>query len=385
MKIGKHIYIYEAEGYRDADGKPRNKKHPVGKVDPATGEEIFKPEFLAKLPLYGKTIPTPASKNRFTVRDIKTSTVHEYGATYFLEAIAEQIGLKEILYRVFGNFSWEISALAAYLICTEDPFAYIAHWIEGTETKGGLSLCSQRVSQMLHEITEEDRTGFFRLWSEYRKEREYLALDITSISSWSDLIDDVEWGYNREGDRLAQINLCLLVGEKSGLPVFQTVYSGSLKDVSTFKTTLREASCYTGGKRLFLVVDKGFYSAQNVNLLLKSPEKYGFVLPVPFTARFAKEWIRREKEGIDTPENTYAANKHGVRLVSRKIKWDDKTTLNAHICFNALKAAARKDELYSHVAALLLKAKENHEDEKLRGGLRNILLRKNRRAEARLK
>jgi transposase len=129
----------------------------------------------------------------------------------------------------------------------------------------------------------------------------------------------VEWGYNRDGEKLAQINLCLLMGEKSRLPVFQTVYSGSLKDVSTFKTTIREASCYAKGKRLLLVMDKGFYSAKNVNLLLESREKYGFLRAVPFTAAFAKELVRGERDGIDTPENTLPVDKGAVRMVSRQI------------------------------------------------------------------
>jgi hypothetical protein len=34
MKVGRHSYIYEVTGFRDENGKPRNKKHPVGKIDP---------------------------------------------------------------------------------------------------------------------------------------------------------------------------------------------------------------------------------------------------------------------------------------------------------------------------------------------------------------
>jgi hypothetical protein len=301
MKVGNHVYIYEVTGYRDSKGKPRNIKHPVGKLDPETGQEIFKPDFIPKLAGYGKSVPTHTNgeKERFSIRDIKTSTIRDYGATYFLESIAQQIGLKEVLSATCGQLSGELLTLAEYLICSEDPFAYCAHWIEGTETTGGRGLSSRRVSELLHEITAADRTGFFKMWSEYRQEREYLALDITSLSSWSELIEDVEWGYNRDGEKLAQINLCVLMGETSRLPVFQTVYSGSLKDVSTFKTTVREASCYAKGKRLVLVMDKGFYSAQNVNMLLESRERYGFLIAVPFTAGFAKELVRGEREGID--------------------------------------------------------------------------------------
>jgi hypothetical protein len=110
---------------------------------------------------------------------------------------------------------------------------YCQRWMQTTETPPVGDMSSQRISELLHTITEEDRSKFYTDWIKYRGEREYLALDITSISSWSHL------------------NVCMLMGEQSGLPVFQTVYSGSLKDVSTFKTTLKQATCYIQGKPLF--------------------------------------------------------------------------------------------------------------------------------------
>jgi hypothetical protein len=382
MKVGNHVYIYEVSGYRDSNGKPRNKKHPVGKVDTETGREIFKPDFIPRLAQYGKSVPAQnnGEKGTFSIRDIKTSTIRDYGATYFLESIAQRIGLKEVLSATCGQLSGELLTLAEYLICSEDPFAYCAHWIEGTETAGGRDLSSRRVSELLHEISAADRSAFFKLWSEYRQEREYLALDITSISSWSELIEDVEWGYNRDGEKLAQINLCMLMGEKSRLPVFQTVYSGSLKDVSTFKTTVREASCHAKGKRLLLVMDKGFYSAKNVNLLLESRERYGFLIAVPFTAAFAKDLVKGERERIDTPENTLPVNRGAVRVVSRQIVWankgqpDNGAMLTAHVYFNALKAAARKDDLYAHVSALLKTAKEGGGEGKLEKEIEKYLV-----------
>jgi transposase len=51
------------------------------------------------------------------------------------------------------------------------------------------------------------------------------------------------------------------------------VYSGSLHDVSTFKTTMAEMNGITGGKKLVLVMDKGFYRKKNVEMMLgKYPE-----------------------------------------------------------------------------------------------------------------
>ena len=75
----------------------------------------------------------------------------------------------------------------------------------------------------------------------------------------------MEWGYNRDHEQLPQINLCLLMGARSRLPIYQTITSGSLKDVSTLKTTLAKMDAVTSGKPLLLVMDKGFFSAKNIN------------------------------------------------------------------------------------------------------------------------
>jgi transposase len=369
MKVGKHIYIYEVCGFRDANGNSRNKKHPVGKIDPRSGEPVYKPEYIAKMADAGS--PVKLSPRPFEIADIRQSAIKEYGSFYFLHAIAELIGLKQILSQAMTSCWQEIFTLASYLICSEDPFMYCEHWVETNETLPTGSLSSQRISELLHAITVEERTNFYRAWGQYRSEREYLALDITSISSWSYLIEDVEWGYNRDGEKLPQVNLCMLMGEQSKLPVFQTLYCGSLKDVSTLETTVEEATAYsTHHKKVLLVMDKGFYSAKNLTILLNH-RGFRFIMPVPFTVRMARELVRREKDAIDTISHTLVSGKHSVRAVGVVESWETdrqgcRHQLYTHLYFNPLKAAERKEELYAHVALLVQAARENPKNKKFR-------------------
>lgn len=67
-------------------------------------------------------------------------------------------------------------------------------------------------------------------------------------------------GATIETKKLPQINLCMLFGEKSRLPVYQTSYCGSLGDVTTLEATLMEFKAMAGKKEISLVMDKGFYS-----------------------------------------------------------------------------------------------------------------------------
>ena len=55
--IGKHRYVFECTAYINEDGKPRNKRVSIGKVDPVTGHRVYKPEYIER------TSPAKAAKH----------------------------------------------------------------------------------------------------------------------------------------------------------------------------------------------------------------------------------------------------------------------------------------------------------------------------------
>jgi transposase len=210
---------------------------------------------------------------------------------------------------------------------------------------------SQRLSELLGAFGQKERNDFYRAWCSQHTSGEYIALDITSISSYSKQIQDCERGYNRDGEALPQINLCLLFGEKTQLPVYQSIYSGSLKDVSTFKTTIAEIEAISGGKRLVLVTDKGFYSGKNVKMLTEQYRSSEFLMAVPFTNNWARELVRGERDSIDRTENVVKTSSLPIRGVSREIELFG-LTLTSHILYNPERALAERNELYSHAVWL---------------------------------
>jgi transposase len=193
--------------------------------------------------------------------------------------------------------------------------------------------------------------AFFEKWGEIRNEQECMALDITSISSYSEFIGDIEWGYNRDKERLAQINVCMLLGEQSRLPVFQTTYSGSLKDVSTLKATLQLAS---GIKlqNLSLVMDKGFCSKNNIDTMLEEQEGIHFLIAMPFTMTFTKNQADSERKDIDSADNTIVVGEDIIRGITKERSWSHKHSLFTHIFYNAELAYQTRNRLYGHVAKL---------------------------------
>jgi transposase len=268
-----------------------------------------------------------------------------------METIATEIGLTDALQLALPETWEQVMMLAFYMISSGEPAMYCEDWIQKTESLPCGSMSSQNISKLLSAISNTDRMSFFEKWGEIRNEQEYLALDITSISSYSEFIGDVEWGYNRDKERLAQINVCMLLGEQSRLPVFQTIYSGSLKDVSTLKTTLQLASGLNLNN-LSLVMDKGFCSKNNIDEMLGDKEGIRFLIAMPFTMAFAKNQADSERKDIDSVDNTIVVGEDIIRGVTKARSWNSKHFLFTHVFYNAELASQIRNNLYGHVAKL---------------------------------
>jgi transposase len=352
VKVGKYTYLYESKSYRNENGEPRNKRGLIGKADPITGQHIYKQEYLDRMAAEGHPIPVQSLGASFSTDDIRRSTIRDYGAFYLFQQLAERMELLTALKKALPVCWGEIFNLAAYLISTGDPFSYCEDWLESTEAMPVGPMTSQRISELLSGITQRDRDGFYQSWCSQRSESEYLALDITSTSSYSELIDSIEWGYNRDGENLPQINICLLMGYQSRYPIYQTVYSGSLKDVTTLNVTLQTFQALTNDKRMITVMDKGFFSAKNINAMLSEQHHVDFIIAVPFTNTFAKKLVKSESQDIDTLSNTIICGKESLRAVTRLRRWNNKHKVHAHVYYNARKAHGIREDLFAHVATL---------------------------------
>lgn len=121
-------------------------------------------------------------------------------------------------------------------------------------------LSSQRISDLLNAINESQRQHFFKLWGKKIVEREHLCYDITSVSSYAEQNAYVRYGYNRGRESLPQVNLALVVGQESCLPVSYRVLPGSITDKKTLAYLL-DTFDKLDYPTLHLVMDRGFLLA----------------------------------------------------------------------------------------------------------------------------
>ena len=378
--IGRYIYIYESTSYWNSKSKcPSNRRKSIGMIDPDTGEEYFKQEYIDKLAHEGK--PTDSMKVWKDQRKGKSlhtglsdsdalalaqevlSTVKNFGVAYFLQSIAESISLVDILSQTIPKCWQKVLVLACYLVAEDKPVSYCSDWVETNECPDVGNMASQRVSELLCAFGYNERTRFFKQWYQHIREKEYIALDITSVSSYSENMDFIEWGHNRDGEKLPQINICMLFGEKSIMPIYQTLYSGSLTDVTTLETTLSEFEAITGTRDIMLITDKGFYKEKNVDKLLGDANHppYKFLIPVSFTTKFAKDRVNEERADIDNVDNvilTHDCNMP-IRGVHRLYTWKKDIQLHMHIFFDPERALVERNDVYGYIAKLKKMAMED--------------------------
>jgi transposase len=219
------------------------------------------------------------------------------------------------------------------------------------------NLSSQRISDLLSDINESDRFKFYKEWSSYRQEIEYLAFDVTSISSYSNQISDVTWVYNRDKEKLRQINLCLLFGEDSGLPIYSTSYSGSVTDVSAFCTIINQINFINPDKIYKIVLDKGFYSRKNINKLIYN-NKSKFIISVPIKDRNILNLID-EYRSIFNQNYLFHINKDIYYATTINYKWDCDTNLFLHIYYNELINSLEKHDVNLDMVMLKNEAEKN--------------------------
>lgn len=320
-------YLYSVEGHWDPEKKQaRNKQVCLGRIDDKTGE----------------VIPSKR-KERAAQRAAKapdvTARSKVVGPYCVLNKVAEDIGLARVLKGCFTDRYEYIMSLVFFLVQKGLPLSRCESWSMSNMHPYGDAITSQRVSDLLKTISESERQAFFSKWLRVVAEKDWLCYDITSVSSYSQLNEYVKWGYNRNGERLPQINLGMLFGQDSGLPAYYRRLPGSISDVSTLKNTIASLN-YAGQKALMFVMDRGFYSEKNVDALFDN--RMSFVLSIPHR-KWIEELYRTNRETIQSYTNRRQISDSEVLYVNTCLhKWKDRRCY-VHIYYNNFTAAADAD------------------------------------------
>lgn len=265
-------YAYEVEAYWDPKlKKPRQRTRYLGKV---VDEKKGKIEKV----LYAKH---------------RERQILDLGDIHLLSHVYTASGLEKIVKKSFAEYSFFIKTFIFNRILFPLPLKSLYYWASTNVLKeeGNISqLTSQNVTEILGKIGEEERVDeFFREYIKRVSSKSTLLLDLTAMPT---LISSIlsEWGY-ADSDVEYQIGFLLLSDKDTRAPLFFKLVPGNAVSVSLLEDALKEIQRY-GISRPFLVLDRGFFSADNLEKM--SEKRVGFVIGLPSSNKFSMNWLRRQ-------------------------------------------------------------------------------------------
>jgi len=287
--------------YWDAEKKQmRHRYTMVGKSKTKDGPIEFGPKYRAQM----------AKENAIDALAIsQTTTIGEY---LILNEAQKRAKIAPALTKAFGKEeSKRILALAAYSVCTGEPLSYAQPWLVD-HGFGDLDLEATRISELLPRLNKDLQNSFFKDWLKRKGGGGTLCYDITSVSSYGKNNDFIEWGYNRDREQLQQVNLALLSGRDSGLPLWYNPLAGSLNDAKSLTSLVGELDKLECEK-FALVMDRGFYGKANINYLVSKGIK--FMIPIPSTVGWHKKLIGEHRSTMFSNVEGYIPSTDGGRLL----------------------------------------------------------------------
>lgn len=321
-------YVYEATSVWDKEKKQsRNKQVCIGKIDPKTGELIPSKRL---------------DQEQAAARDpVVTATASIVGPTLILDSIMTELQLDKVLKACFPKAYQQILCMAYYLTMRGGSLSHCEAWSRSHAHPYKSTLTSQRISEILQSLNEDGQHTFFAKWGQQVLENDYLCYDITSVSSYGELNEYVKYGYNRDGEKLRQINLALLFSQEGQLPVYYHCLPGNISDVSTLHHLLRTFS-YLELPKLHLVMDRGFYSQKNVDELLAARDK--FTLAAPNRLKWVQQIIDETRDTIQDPEGYRKLDGEIIYVHTKLYPWgNERRRCYVHLYYNALAAATAID------------------------------------------
>ena len=201
------------------------------------------------------------------------------GLTWAAETIAEESKVLESLVEVFGKeMGRDLLHLAIYKLDTGSSMAAFEDWCSGVYLKNSKLLTDQRISEILAKVGVQDFEKFFlkRHKAKLQEDRKLsYALDNTSISTYSETIEDAEFDYAKRDPHLKQINYTFVCDQEDGEIIFAHTYQGSISDVVALQEIIyRMRRAEFELENVTLVSDRGYSSLMNIQKMIDLEMKF---------------------------------------------------------------------------------------------------------------
>ena len=327
--------------------------------------------------------PRKASKEPVSIE--RKSNEAAFGYSIACHSLAREHSLDQILINSFGDaLANKILAVGAFFGAgAPGGLTNIDHFTDKHMCFTDGVITSQGLSQLYQEITTAECNDFFKEWTKYCCADDCICYDVTSISNYPTSLPMVAWGYNRDKERLPQVNVGMFCTIERKLPVFFSYYNGSIYDFTNLPYVLEQARL-NGLKQdvpLTLVLDGGFAVSESLDIARQHGCEFIVGAPLDLSKDIRNQvldWrgsplssntslIQRHDETIRCSVKEFTIGHINTRLMMYKsplFSARDESTLNSYVAKIAqeLKTATRLSQSKLKLYSQFFHINENEDD-----------------------
>ena len=268
-----------------------------------------KKTLIGKIPFgQNEMIPTrPKKKSLKGSPDVETvvqASRTRVGATDILKWVGEESGITEHLHSSFPEGdAQKIETVAQYFVATDGrTIPHLEKWQFEHETpyRDGMSEdCCSRLFEDLAMNESGIQSYFSHRFSSCGTKRPIIALDTTSVDTYSANQYEFRYGFSKETGRLPSQKQLTIMAVENLQPIAFEQQPGNIPDVISIKNAIMRMQAL-GDVKPLVVTDNGFYSEDNCALFVK----YG----ISFLSRMSVKtgWIKEQFKTVQKNIHSYS-------------------------------------------------------------------------------
>lgn len=310
--------------------------------------EHISSKLLGKIPAgESEMVPTRPRKNpKMAVADAARKTV---GAMDILAWIGRESGIDDdLLNSADKGTAQKVISIARFWMANPDrSIRRIEEWQIDHQLpyEAGLSedTCYSLMKALGQDISVSQ--NYFSHRASRAPSRASVAVDTATISSYSEHLNDVRFGYNKDSNGLAAVKLLTLFSIEDHQPVAFLRQPGNIPDVISVLNAVKQLSVL-GMEKPLVVLDGGFFSEDDILAFIQSHTK--FLMRGRLDGRWILPELKKAAGSMEMPSDIcpYDPDVYGVtQRISHVFGWERQRTRGG---VNKGDAVSKEHRIYLH-------------------------------------
>ncbi len=276
----------------------------------------------------------------------KFSDTLRIGTFLVIQKLFKDLQIEELIESVFGDAGAFIEDIVSYMIANEScTFQYYSNFMRNHPKLDKGYRDDTQISRLLkYNIKEEQINLFMHAWNQMNKTKEciYIGYDSTNFNTNAQGIELADYGHPKVDEGLEQCNLAYAVKQSDSTPLFYELYDGSVIDNTELEIMLEEAKDY-GYEKIGLLMDRGYISEKNINMLRE--KGYEYILMMKQNQTICQELIKEYGAALQSLEGYYISEHEVYGTTVKKELYGEE--VNIHIYYDDVRASEEKIAMMS--------------------------------------